>query len=139
MSAVPPPIAEKKSSAGKVVAFIGCGCLALVALVVAAVFVIIAVAMGAVKKSEVYTETVALVQTHPEAVALLGEPIKPGWFISGSISTANGEGTADFTIPVSGPQGSASLRVVAERPLRQSWQYSVRQLVMDDGTVVDLE
>jgi len=134
-----PPGAEKKSSTGKVLAIVGCGCLGLVALAVIGVVVIFSIVMGAVKSSEAYTETVALVQNHPEAIALLGEPIKPGFMVSGSTSITNGEGQADLTIPVSGPQGSGSLRVVGERPLNQPWRYTVRQLVMDDGTVVELE
>jgi len=137
MTAIP-QVQETKSSTGKILAFVGCGCLALVALGVAAVFAIVAVVFGALKKSEAYTESIALVQNHPGAVAALGEPIKPGFMVSGNFSFNNGEGEVDLSIPVSGPTGSGTIRVVGEKPLNQAWQYSVWELVTDDGEVIPL-
>lgn len=137
-TAPPPP---QKTSTGKIVLFAGCGCLGLVALVVAGVAIIFFSVFGAIKSSDAYSETVALVQSHPEAVAALGEPVTPGFWLTGSINFNNGEGSADLTIPVSGPKGSGTLRIVADKPGgAAAWQYTTRELRLagDDGRVIPL-
>ncbi len=127
------PSAEKKTSPGKIVAFVGCGCLGLIALMIAGVAIIFFGVMGVIKKSDTYSDTLALMQTHPEAIAALGEPIEPGFMLMGNISIQNGEGAADLTIPVSGPKGSGTMRVVADKPSgSSSWNYTTRELRLDD-------
>ena len=45
----------------------------------------------------------------------MGEPIEAGFALQSNVQISNGEGTADLNIPLSGPRGSARLRVVATR------------------------
>lgn len=128
------PVPEKKTSTGKIVAFVGCGCLGLIALMIAGVAILFFGIMGVIKKSDAYSDTLALVQSHPEAIAALGEPIEPGFMLMGNISIENGEGAADLTIPVSGPRGSGTMRVVADKSSgSSSWNYTTRELRLDGG------
>jgi len=121
-----------KSSAGKIIAFIGCGCLGLVALVIIGAGAIFYFAMGAMKKSDAYVDSMAAVQSNPAAVAALGEPIKSGFMMSGSVNINNGEGTVDFSIPVSGPQGKGTIKVVGSKPAGATvWNYSTWQLEVE--------
>lgn len=45
----------------------------------------------------------------------IGAPLKLGWFVGGSLETGGQSGSADLSIPVSGPRGSATLYVTAIR------------------------
>ncbi|MEM6278799.1 MAG: cytochrome c oxidase assembly factor 1 family protein [Verrucomicrobiota bacterium] len=127
-----PPSPPQKSSAGKVVAFVGCGCLGLILLIAAGVAILFFGVTGAIKKSTPYEETLALVQSNPAAVEALGEPIKAGTWFSGNISINNGVGEASMSIPLSGPKGSGTMYVDANKPAgSQKWNYSRRELQID--------
>lgn len=71
---------------------------------------------------------------NPEVLAILGEPIEPGMFTSGSINTHNDSGRANLSIPVSGPKGSGTIRVVAEMQLGV-WTFSRLDLVSGATTI----
>jgi hypothetical protein len=104
---------ENAAAVGKGVAF-GCGgCALLVVLVfglmMACMFFAFVMlwrsgpgdaAFEAAKKSEVMREA-------------LGEPMTKGWLVTGNVSINNNTGTADLNVPVSGPNGSASIHAVA--------------------------
>ncbi len=77
---------------------------------------------GAVKSSEPYQEAMSRARANPEVVAALGEPIEPGWMISGNISVSGPSGNVDVSIPISGPKGSGTLYVVGTRAAGR-WQY----------------
>ncbi|MDF1823006.1 MAG: cytochrome c oxidase assembly factor Coa1 family protein [Verrucomicrobiales bacterium] len=127
-----PPPPPKKTSAGKVVAFVGCGCLGLIALAAIGGAIIFFSVMGTLKSSAVYGDTLAMIQANPEAIEALGSPIEPGFMLSGDISFNNGVGKADLTVPVSGPEGSGSIHVVADKTGGSSaWTYTTRELVID--------
>jgi len=104
---------------------------------------LITVVFGAIKFSEPYRDAVARAQASPVLQAELGQPIQPGFFPTGSISTAvnvpGGEsGHADFSIPVSGPKGTATLRVVAEKS-DGAWRFTTLEAaVASRGPPIDL-
>ncbi len=92
-----------------------------------------------IKSAEPYQQSIAAVEGNAEAIEALGEPIKPGFFISGNISTNNGVGEADFTIPVSGPKGKGTIRVVASRSSSSApWTYETWQLDVEGGESIPL-
>lgn len=70
----------------------------------------------------------------PEVVATLGEPIEPGLFTSGNINTSNDFGRANLSIPVSGPKGSGTVRVVAEMQMGV-WKFTHLDFVSGTTTV----
>lgn len=77
--------------------------------------------------SGVQEEAMERLRAHPQAVAALGEPIEAGWMIQGSINLSNDEGTADFSVPVSGPAGEGRLYVVA---FRRTGEWTFEELLL---------
>ncbi len=63
----------------------------------------------------------------------LGEPLKRGWLVTGSIKLNNADGNADLSIPVSGPKGSGRVHIKASKA---AGRWTVEQLTVtpDDGS-----
>jgi len=117
------------NSSSKVWKFVGCGCLAL--------FVIGALGFGGLfygffkllRNNDPYRDSIAAVQGNPAAIAALGEPIKPGIFMTGNISFNNDSGSVNFRIPVSGPKGKGTIQVRGTRANSHTgWVYDVWEL-----------
>jgi TonB family protein len=73
------------------------------------------VVMSAVKSSEVYRYALAKAKSNPEVVAVLGEPIKDGLLVRGSIESNGLWSHAKFSIPISGPKNSGTVYAEASR------------------------
>src|SRR5437899_4022909 len=87
--------AQKKSSGCLKVFLIGCGVLIFLGVAFCAVLVFIVFA--AIKKSDVYEQALNRVRNDQRVVAALGEPVAPGFWVSGSVHVdATKGGTADF-------------------------------------------
>jgi hypothetical protein len=91
------------------------GSLLVVAAGAAVIGSIVFLVFGLLKSSDAYQIAVQAAQNDPRVIAQLGEPIRPGWWMSGSVETSGSSGSADLQIPISGPQGSATVYAVAER------------------------
>ncbi len=113
------------------------GCLGLILAGVALLLGIFAVAMSAIKSSDVYQGALKVAQTHPAAVERLGQPIKDGWFVKGNINVTAAGGDANFEIPLSGPKKSGTLHVRAVNP-NGAWMYERLELAVDGGDTVSL-
>ena len=102
----------------------GCGGCAFLLLCVAifagGIFIVV---MGAMRQSDAYNETIKRAQASSELKAALGEPIKPGLLISGSVNINNGVGSANIIVPVNGPAGSASIHTVGSKA-NGVWTYN---------------
>ena len=132
MSEIDQPPAQKKSSTGKILGFIGCGCLGIIIAIVAFVFIVFGGVMKVIKSSDAYKDSIAAVQTNPEAIEALGEPIEPGFMMSGNISTNNGESEVDIQVPVSGPKGSGTIYVKGNKSGgSNAWSYEKFELKVD--------
>jgi hypothetical protein len=70
---------------------------------------------GLFKSSEVFQLAMIRIREHPAAVEILGTPIQDGLLVSGSISQEGSSGSANLVIPVSGPKGSGTLYVTAQK------------------------
>lgn len=129
MSAIEEP---GKTSTGKIIGLIGCGCLGLILLGLLVGGGIFYGITKALKSNDPYRDSIAAVETNPEAIAALGEPVEPGFFLSGSININNGVGDVDFSIPVSGPKGKGTVRVKGIKPSGSvTWNYDIWELVVD--------
>ncbi len=104
----------------------------LAAILCAAVF---GVVIAALKGSEPYRAGIDHLHADKAAMAVLGEPVTTG-FPRGSISTADGQGTATLTIPVEGTHKSGTLYVEGDSNSGQ-WRYQRIELVID-GQHTDL-
>ncbi|MCS6938534.1 MAG: cytochrome c oxidase assembly factor Coa1 family protein [Roseiflexaceae bacterium] len=114
------------------------GCTPIACLVSIAFFVVVVACIGGIffgvtgliRNSDVVQEARARAERDPEVAAALGTPLEIGWLSLGSIETSNGGGSADLTLPVSGPRGSGQMIVEAVR--REGvWQY--RRLIVTVG------
>ena len=126
MSAIEEP---GKSSAGKIIGIIGCGCFGLI-LLGALVFGGIFFAAGKLLKNNApYRDSIAAVVSNPEAIAALGDPVKPGFIPTGNVNFTNGQGDVDLSIPVSGPNGKGTIRVKGKKTAGSDvWIYETWQL-----------
>ena len=104
-------------------AVVGVGCLGIVILGGAFVAGIFFLVMGGIRSSDAYQQALAKANANPEVVVRLGQPIKPGWMVSGSINVSGPTGDADLAIPVSGPKGKGTIYAVAKKSAGQ-WTFS---------------
>ncbi|MFQ3632456.1 cytochrome c oxidase assembly factor Coa1 family protein [Roseiflexus sp.] len=118
------------------------GCTPLSCLIAALMFVVIGICtggvlfgvMGLIRDSDVVQGALAHAERDPQVAATLGTPLEIGWLFRGSIDS----GSANITLPLSGPRGSGEMIVEAVR--REGvWQY--RQLIVtigDTGQRIDV-
>ena len=107
-------------------------------------FVLLAVFIGPImfgvfymmKSSDIYQLALHEVQTSEEAKRTLGEPIEPGWFLSGNISMKNNDGNARLSIPVSGTLQEGTIEMDATK---KDGQWIFNSLLLDvNGTDTDI-
>ena len=108
------------------------GCLGALVLCVGSVVALVAVIFGMIKSSDAYTESVAKARSSSEVKNLLGEPIEPGFWLTGKIQVSGPAGNADLAVPLSGPKGTATLYVVATK-VAGKWEYSTVEVAPDGG------
>jgi hypothetical protein len=106
------------------------GCLIPVVVCGGFVVLIVAIVFGAIKSSAPYTDSLAVVQRHPQAHELLGAPIEPGFFVTGSIHVSDSSGDADISYSVSGPKGEGTVYVVAEK---KAGEWDFKTLALESG------
>lgn len=104
-------------------AVVGIGCLGIILLILAFAAGIIFLVMGSIRSSDVYKQALAKANANPEVVLRLGQPIQPGWMLSGSINVSGPSGDADLAIPVSGPKGKGTIYAVAKKSAGE-WTFS---------------
>ena len=92
------------------------GCAGFVVMAVLGVF-------GLLKSSTPYAHALAQVRSNERVQRAIGQPIAPGWLVSGSVQIRGARGNARLLIPISGPKGEADIVVVASRS-GGDWTYS---------------
>lgn len=131
--------APAKSKTGKVVGCVGCGCLGAVIAVLAIVgFTFFGIRKMATS-SEAYQDSIAAIEANPAALEALGTPIEPGFLVQASYKIENGNESIDMSVPVSGPKGKGTLRVVGSKTGGAAdWTYETQQLDLEGGTSIPL-
>ena len=117
----------------------GCGgCALLVLAVIACVVVLLALAAGAVRNSDVCTQALAKASASAKVRGLLGTPLHQGWTFTGGITIAGGQGSATVTFPISGPKGEATVR--AEASMKKGvWIFTILVVTPEKtGKPIDL-
>jgi hypothetical protein len=95
-------------------------------------------ALVAVRWSAVFELAMTRVRSNAVSMEALGTPINAGFVVSGSIGWNAPPGTADVTIPVSGPRGAGTLHVVG-RESAGKWTLTTLQLALTgSGRRIDL-
>ena len=108
--------------------------------------------VGAIKSSEPYQLALRQVQQDKKLIEHIGQPIRDPFVVDslveglGTITTQGEEGRAELTFPVTGPKGSATIGVGAERKQGKWWLRSLTANVagghpirLDMGEATDLE
>jgi hypothetical protein len=92
-----------------------------------------------------YVDSVAAAEQNDEVQQALGTPIELGGFMGiptdgSQVDIQYNTGGATFigNIPITGPNGDASIYVEANSPDSVNWTYTVQEVTLPDGTVVDL-
>ncbi len=75
----------------------------------------------------VYRMTLKEAQNSPCVADAIGNPLTPGWMISGSWEENNTEGDAALNIPIHGPKGKGSLELEAKK---QSGAWKITSLIL---------
>ena len=130
-AATPPP---QKSGCLKW-AVIGCG--VVIALFAAFCAVLVFVVFGAIKRSDVYKGALHRAQSDPRVIAALGEPIEPGFLVTGNVHVDTRSGDAEINFPISGPKGKAKVHAVATLETGQ-WKYETLTVTPENGAMIDL-
>jgi len=68
---------------------------------------------GSMKHSDAFNMSLGELQNNPEIIALIGQPIEPGFLVTGSISSGTGSGKALLNYSIKGPKGEAEVQVAA--------------------------
>jgi hypothetical protein len=102
--------------------FVPVGCLSIVLMIVGFIAAVAYLAFGSVKSSYVYQQAIAKTRSNADVIRELGEPIEPGWLISGRINVSDSSGSADMSIPVSGPKKSGRVYVLAKKRM-DKWDF----------------
>ena len=75
------------------------------------------------KSSDAYQKGVSEAVANTELQEVIGLPIIEGFIMKGSINLQNDNGTANLSIPISGPKGEATIYVVGQKT-NGIWSYS---------------
>lgn len=108
--------------------FVPVGCLSMILLFVAFIALIASLVFGMMKSSDVYGQALTQAKASPMVIEALGAPIRDGYFTSGSIQESGPSGTAELSIPISGPKGSATIYLEARK---SAGQWSFTKLVVE--------
>ena len=103
--------------------FVPVGCLGSLAIFAGFIALIMCLVFGMMKSSDAYKDGLAKAKAHPSVQKTIGTPIKEGVFISGNINVNGSSGQADLSIPISGPDGKATIYLAAAKSAGQ-WSFS---------------
>ena len=92
------------------------------------IIAILAFVFGMMKSSDAYKDALAIAKENQYVQEAIGSPIEAGLLVMGNINVNGSSGHADLAIPVSGPQGSGTLYVVASK---SAGRWTMLQLIMD--------
>lgn len=99
------------------------GCLLPILSCVGIITMIVTLVFGMLKSSHPYQDSFATLQSDPRVISALGTPIEADFFVSGQINLQNSSGNANLSYGVTGPNGSATVYVVATKSAGK-WTYS---------------
>lgn len=118
------PVAPRRLSLGCVWGIVIA--VAIVGFVVGLLFLI----FGAFVSSEPYQHALTAARNDETVTAIMGTPINPGLFATGSLKESGISGSADLQIPISGSKKSGTLYVTAQRR-NGRWTYYTLAVEID--------
>jgi hypothetical protein len=112
--------------------FVPVGCLSALLLFAGGIALLVTFVFGMMKSSDVYGQAVARAKANPELIATLGSPIVEGYFTSGSIQQSGASGSAELSIPLTGPKGKATIYVEARKSAGE-WSFGKLQAEIESS------
>jgi hypothetical protein len=103
--------------------FVPVGCFSMLVLFVAFVVSIALIVFSVMKSTEVYKGALARAEANSAVIEALGSPITERFLISGNPNVNGASGEANLSIPISGPKGTGTIYVAANKSLGR-WNYS---------------
>ncbi len=94
---------------------------------------ILSVVFRGFRSSGAYREAFARAASHPEVRRNLGDPVREGWWVSGSLRVDGPSGDARFAAPIHGPRGRGMLQVQA-RKIEDRWHFDILQVAVEGGS-----
>ena len=110
--------------------FVPSGCLTLIVLFLGFIAGVFGIVEASFKSSAVYNHALMEARANARVFEEIGQPLKPGWFISGSINVSGDSGDSDISIPIAGPKGKGTIYAVAKKSAGE-WQYQTLQVKVD--------
>ncbi len=106
------------------------GCLTLILLMGLFAVGLITVITTSFRSSDVYKQALTQATANSQVRELIGEPIKPAWFISGQLNVSGSTGSANLSIPISGPRAKGTIRAVANKT-GGGWRFTHLQVIVE--------
>jgi hypothetical protein len=113
--------------------FVPVGCVALLLLAAAGVAALFALIMGAVRSSDAYALGFARARADCGVQQALGAPVRPGWWVGGSVHVTGPSGDADLSIPLRGETQSGTLYLTATKAAGR-WTFELLEVEVEGGT-----
>lgn len=114
------------------------GCFSLIVLMILGLGGLIFGFTSAVNDSTAFKEAMKRTSENEYIVSTLGEPIEKDGLGSTSMNYSNGLKTVQFSIPIKGPNGTATLKVIGEG-IDDTWKYAQMDVFLSErDTIVNL-
>lgn len=114
------------------------GCLLIIILMVAFAGSLFFGISSMMTDSQAYKDSMEAVSTNQEVIAILGEPIETNGMHGGNFSYKNGVSSAEFSIPIKGPKGEATIFVIGSGK-DENWTYETMEVHIDrTNEIIDL-
>ena len=110
--------------------FVPIGCLGLLALTLGFLAAVISLIFWGIRSTDVYSGALERARFAPAVVEELGEPIEPGFWVTGSIHTSGPSGDVELMFPIAGPRGRGTIYVTAHKRAGR-WVYDLLELEID--------
>ncbi len=110
---------------------VGLGVVASLLLLSGFVVAVFSLTIGLMKKSGAYQQAVAAARADSDVTATLGTPIEEGFFVMGRIELNNDGGYANLSIPISGPNGAATIFAEADKS-RGRWSFHTLAVMVEE-------
>lgn len=114
--------------------FVPVVCLGAFVVCIGCIVLLVVVIRGAsseiIKATDVCQMAMTQLRANAQAVEALGTPIEIGAGAGGSYEATGPSGSADLSIPVSGPKGSGTLYVVANKSAG-IWRFELLELAVE--------
>jgi len=95
------------------------------------VMLVLSLTIGLMRSSGAYQQAVAAARADETVIRTLGTPIEEGFFVAGEIQLTTHGGYANLSIPISGPDGEATIYVEAEKS-GNDWSFRALEVVVRD-------